>query len=43
MTGFLGKIGESNIVSINTLAYSYLDVGSQKLITDYGVMIVYKG
>ena len=43
VTSFLGKIGETNIVSINTLAYSHLDVGTQKLITDYGVMIVYKG
>lgn len=40
---FLGKIGEANIVSINTLAYTHLDIGSQKLMTDYGVMIVYKG
>ena len=43
VTNFLGKIGEVNIVSINTLAYTHVDVGSQKLITDYGVMIVYKG
>ncbi|MBI3850825.1 MAG: hypothetical protein HY298_11205 [Verrucomicrobia bacterium] len=43
VTNFLGKIGETNIVSINTLSYTHLDVGTQKLITDYGVMIVYKG
>ena len=43
VTNFLGKVGEPNIVSINTLSYTHLDVGSQKLITDYGVMIVYKG
>jgi hypothetical protein len=40
---FLAKIGEDNIVSINTLNYSYLDIGTQKLLTDFGVMIVYKG
>lgn len=40
---FLGKVGESNIVSITTLSYSHLDIGSQKLLTDYGVMVVYKG
>jgi hypothetical protein len=40
---FLGRIGEANIVSINTLAYTHLDIGSQKLMTDYGVMVVYKG
>ena len=43
VTSFLGKIGETNLVSINTLSYTHLDVGTQKLITDYGVMIVYKG
>ena len=43
VTAFLQKVGESNIVSINTLAYTHIDIGSQKLLTDYGVMIVYKG
>lgn len=43
VTSFLGKIGEGNIVSINTLSYMHLDIGSQKLLTDYGVLIVYKG
>ncbi len=43
VTNFLGKVGEPNIVSISTLSYTHMDVGSQKLITDYGVMIVYKG
>lgn len=43
VTDFLAKVGESNVVSINTLSYTHLDIGSQKLLTDYGVMIVYKG
>lgn len=43
VTQFLGKIGESNIVSINTLSYTHVDIGSQKLLTDYGVMIVFRG
>ena len=43
VTEFLGKVGETNVVSINTLAYTHLDIGSQKLMTDFGVMIVYKG
>jgi DNA-directed RNA polymerase subunit RPC12/RpoP len=43
VTGFLHKIGEDNIVSVNTLAYTYLDIGTQKLLTDYGVLIVYRG
>ncbi len=43
VTNFLEKIGEANIVSINTLNYTHLDIGSQKLLTDFGVLIVYKG
>jgi DNA-directed RNA polymerase subunit RPC12/RpoP len=43
VTAYLDKIGESNIVSINTVAYTTIDIGSQKLLTDFGVMIVYKG
>lgn len=43
VSSFLGKIGEQNVVSINTISYSFVDIGSQKLLTDYGVMIVYRG
>src|SRR4029434_3240464 len=34
VTNFLGKVGETNIVSINTLTYTHLDVCRQKLIRD---------
>lgn len=43
VTSFLGKLGEQNLVSITTINYSHLDISSQKLLTDYGVLIVYKG
>lgn len=43
VTDFLAKVGEENIISINTLTYTYLDIGSQKLLTDFGVLIVYRG
>jgi len=42
VSNFLGKIGEHNIISITTISYSHIDIGSQKLLQDYGVMIVYK-
>jgi len=42
VTQFLDKIGEENVVSTNTVAYTHIDIGSQKLLTDFGVMIVYK-
>lgn len=40
---FLVKIGEVNIVSVNPMTYTHLDIGSQKLMTDYAVMIIYRG
>jgi hypothetical protein len=43
VTNFLVRIGETNIISITTLSYTHLDIGSQKLMTDFGVMIVYRG
>jgi hypothetical protein len=43
VTNFLGKIGEQNIVSITALTYTHLDIGSQKLMTDYAVMVIYRG
>ena len=43
VTNFLIKVGEPNIISISTLSYTHLDIGTQKLLTDFGVMIVYRG
>ena len=40
---FLEKIGESNVVSISPIAYSHQDLASRDWVTDFGVMIVYKG
>ncbi|HZV34271.1 MAG TPA: hypothetical protein VFB72_06810 [Verrucomicrobiae bacterium] len=39
----LAKIGEQNLVSIEPISYSHVDIGSQKLLDDYGVLIVFKG
>jgi histone H3/H4/DNA-directed RNA polymerase subunit RPC12/RpoP len=43
VTEFLQRVGENNIVSITPITYTYLDIATQKLITDFGVMIVYRG
>jgi DNA-directed RNA polymerase subunit RPC12/RpoP len=40
---FLVKIGEANMVSLTTVNYSHVDISSQKILTDYGVIIVYRG
>jgi len=43
VSNFLIKVGESHIVNISPINYSHVDIGSQKILTDFGVMIVYKG
>jgi DNA-directed RNA polymerase subunit RPC12/RpoP len=43
VSNFLAKTGESNIISINSLSYTHLDIGTQKLMTDFAVMVVYRG
>jgi hypothetical protein len=43
VTEFLNRIGEENIVSITPINYSYIEMGTQKMITDFGVAIIYRG
>ena len=43
VTEFLNRIGEENIVSITPINYSYVEMGSQKILADFGVLIVYRG
>lgn len=43
VTSFLQKVGEANIISLSPMTYTHLDIGSQKLMTDYAVMVVYRG
>ncbi len=40
---FLLEIGETNLMSIHPVGYTYFDVATQKMLTDYGAMIVYRG
>jgi len=43
VAAFLQRVGETNVVSITPMTYTHLDIGSQKLMTDYAVMIIYRG
>jgi len=43
VSNFLVKIGEDHLISINPINYTNLDIGSQKLMTEYGVLIIYRG
>jgi len=40
---FLLEVGEPNLMTVHTVGYTYFDVATQKMLTDYGVLIVYRG
>ena len=40
---FLDKVGETNIVNMSVFNYTHMDIGSQRLMTEYGLMIIYRG
>lgn len=40
---FLTKVGESNLVSITPITYSHQELSTRAWITDFGVIIVFKG
>jgi len=39
----LADIGEPNLIGIHTISYEHFDVQSQKVMTDYGLVIVHRG
>jgi len=43
VSDILQKIGQEHIIAMHPLSYTHLDATTQKFITDYGVMIVFKG
>jgi len=43
VSNFLAKTGEANIISISTITYTNLDIGTQKIMTEFGVLIVFRG
>lgn len=40
---FLQKVGQDYIISISPLTYTYKDLATEHYVTDYGVMVVYRG
>ena len=40
---FLQEVGEGNIVGVHTVNYEHFDVGVQKVMTDYGLLVIYRG
>jgi hypothetical protein len=39
----LNQVGENNLIQVHTVNYEHFDVGVQKIMTDYGLVIVYRG
>jgi predicted RNA-binding Zn-ribbon protein involved in translation (DUF1610 family) len=39
----LADIGEQNIIGVHTISYEHFDVQSQKVMTDYGLVIIHRG
>jgi len=42
-TDILGKIGEANVVSISTFTYTHQDLATRQFVTDFGILIVFRG
>ncbi|MEO5802710.1 MAG: hypothetical protein ABIR24_04205 [Verrucomicrobiota bacterium] len=43
VSGFIGKLGQENVVTVTPITYSHFDLNTRQNMTDYGVIIVYKG
>jgi DNA-directed RNA polymerase subunit RPC12/RpoP len=42
-TEFLTQVGEANLIGVHVIIYTHFDVSIQKMMDDYGLMIVYRG
>lgn len=40
---FLQKVGETNIINIQPFSYTHMELASRQWITDYGILVVYRG
>ncbi len=40
---FLQKVGQEYIIGIHPITYSYKDLATEHYLTDYGVMVVFRG
>jgi L-lactate utilization protein LutC len=38
----LSQIGAENIISVLPLNYEHIDIATEKIVTDYGIIVVYK-
>jgi DNA-directed RNA polymerase subunit RPC12/RpoP len=43
VSAFLEKVGEANLIGTHPINYSYMELGGKNILTDFGVMIIFKG
>ena len=43
VTKFLEKVGEPNVVTVSTFNYTHQDLASRAWITDFGILVLYRG
>jgi hypothetical protein len=43
VTEFLNQVGEPNLISVHTVGYTHFDVSIQKIVEDYGLVVLYRG
>ncbi len=43
VTDFLQKIGQENIIGVHPISYSHFDVTTRQVLSDFGLMIIFKG
>ncbi len=43
VTEFLNRVGEANLVKVETFNYSHRDLETRDWVTDYGMLVVYRG
>jgi len=40
---FLNEVGEANLIGVHPVGYTHFDVSIQKILEDYGLVVVYRG
>ncbi len=43
VSAFLQRVGQEYVVSITPIVYTYKDLATEHYVTDYGVMVVFRG
>lgn len=43
VTDFLNEVGEANLIGVHIVNYAFIDVATQKTMTDFGLLVIYRG